>query len=127
MASPQTQTPSTSTLTLEFLVKLMPENFDGDRYKLRSFIKQVDAVFDLATEEQKIPLILYVKSKIVGKAREQIDIHCDLTTWDEIAELLINLYQDKKSLDQLLEELSQIKQNIYCYHILKPTTPSCKI
>lgn len=35
-------------LSLDFLIKLVPDNFDGDRYKLRSFIKQVDSVFELA-------------------------------------------------------------------------------
>lgn len=70
----------------------------------------MDAVFELATETQVAPLLLFVKSKITGKAREQIDIHCDLTTWNEISELLLNLYQDKKSFDQLLEELNNIKQ-----------------
>lgn len=100
-------------LELDFLIKLMPEKFDGDRYKIRSFIKQIDSIFELASEEQKTPLLLFVKSRITGKAREQIDIHCNLTTWEEISELLLNLYQDKKSFDQLLEELSNVKQG---YH-----------
>lgn len=47
---------------------------------------------------------------MVGKARGQIDIHCNLTTWKEISDLLLNLYQDKKSLDQLMEELNSIRQ-----------------
>lgn len=98
-------------LSLEFLIKLIPEKFDGDRYKLRSFIKQVDSVFEIAQPNQKKALLLFVKSKIIGKAREQIDVHCSLTTWEEISELLLNLYQDKKSLDQLLEELNNIRQS----------------
>lgn len=101
---------SSTSLTLDFLSKLIPEKFDGDRYKLRSFIKQVDAVFELAQPEQITPLLLFVKSKIIGKAREQIDIHCNLTSWNEISELLLNLYQDKKSFDQLLEELNNLRQ-----------------
>lgn len=101
---------SSSNLSLDFLSKLIPEKFDGDRYKLRSFIKQVDAVFELAKPDQITPLLLFVKSKIIGKARDQIDIHCNLTTWKDISELLLNLYQDKKSFDQLLEELNNLKQ-----------------
>ncbi|XP_076677803.1 uncharacterized protein LOC143373941 [Andrena cerasifolii] len=108
-ASPSASVAS-ETLKLEFLIKLIPDAFDGDRYRLRSFIKQVDSVFELAKQEQEVPLLLYVKSKIVGKAREQIDIHCNLTTWPEISELLISLYQDKKTLDQLFEELHSIRQ-----------------
>lgn len=102
---------NSDTLSLEFLIKLIPEKFDGDRYKIRSFVKQVDSVFELATPSQQKPLLLFVKSKITGKAREQVDIHCNLTTWDEISELLLNLYQDKKSFDQLLEELNNTKQS----------------
>ncbi|KAK9295327.1 hypothetical protein QLX08_010313 [Tetragonisca angustula] len=101
---------ATSQLSLEFLIKLLPESFDGDPYKLRSFIKQVDAVFELAQPSQTIPLLLYVKNKITGRTRDQIDIHCNLNTWKEISELLIALNQDRKSLDQLLDELSSIRQ-----------------
>ena len=50
---------ATSQFSLEFLIKLLPESFDGDRYKLRSFIKQVDGVFELAQPLQTIPLLLY--------------------------------------------------------------------
>lgn len=77
---------------------------------VRSFIKQVDGVFGLADEWQKPVLLLYVKSRISEKARVQIDIHCNLTAWEEISELFLNLYQDKKSMDQLLEELNHISQ-----------------
>lgn len=97
-------------VSLDQLIKLLPKDFDGDRTKLRSFIKQVDSVFELARPSQKPVLLLFVKNKMVGKARDQIDIHCNLTTWEEISDLLLNLYQDKKSLDQLMEELNSIKQ-----------------
>ena len=81
---------ATPQLSLEFLIKLLPESFDGDQYKLRSFIKQVDAVFELAQPSQTIPLLLYVKSKITKRVRDQIDVHCNP--------------------NQLLEELSSIRQ-----------------
>lgn len=108
-------TPASSSISkpeieLSFLIKLIPDKFDGDRFKIRSFVKQVDAVFEIAHESQTKALLLFVKSRICGKARDQIDIHCNLTTWEEISELLLNLYQDKKSLDQLLEELNSSQQ-----------------
>lgn len=102
--------PAEPVAKLEFLIKLIPETFDGDRLKLRSFIKQVDAVFENAHASQKGLLLLYVKSKITGKAREQLDMHSELETWEEISDMLLNLYQDKKSVTQLLEELHSIKQ-----------------
>ncbi|GLV46517.1 hypothetical protein CBL_20846 [Carabus blaptoides fortunei] len=64
----------------------------------------------MAKPKQVKPLLLFIKTKITGKARDQIDIHCNLTTWLEISELLLKLYQCKKSLDQLLQELHNIKQ-----------------
>lgn len=97
-------------LSLESLIKLLPEPFDGNSSKLRSFIKQVDATFELANPSQVQILLGFVKQKIIGKARDQIDIHCNLASWAEISELLLNLYQDKKSSNQLLEELTSIKQ-----------------
>lgn len=99
-----------ANFSLDFLVKLIPNDFNGDRYKVRSFIKQVDSVWEIAVPSQHPALLLYTKSKITGKAREQIDIHCDLQTWEEISALLLRLYQDKKSMDQLLEELNSIRQ-----------------
>ncbi|XP_076221696.1 uncharacterized protein LOC143174315 [Nomia melanderi] len=102
---------SSVAISLDHLIRLLPKEFDGDRTKLRSFIKQVDAVFELASPSQKPVLLLFVKNKIEGKARDQIDIHCNLTTWEEISELLLNLYQDKKSLEQLMEELNSIQQS----------------
>lgn len=36
------------TLLLECLIKLISDRFDDDRYKLRSFIKQVDSAFELS-------------------------------------------------------------------------------
>lgn len=105
-------TPDSATeISLDHLIRLLPREFDGDRTKLRSFVKQVDAVFELARPSQKQVLLLFVKNKIEGRARDQIDIHCNLTTWEEISELLLNLFQDKKSLDQLMEDLNSIKQN----------------
>lgn len=69
---------SISQLSIELLIKLLPDSFDGDRYRLRSFIKQVDAVFELAKPFQISPLLF----------TEQIDVHCNLTTWGEISEFI---------------------------------------
>lgn len=100
--------------TLDTLLKLMPtENFDGNgnnAEELRKFIKQVDSIFELATENQKPILLLFVKNKLSGKARSQVDIHCNLTTWEGISELLIRLFQPRITLEQLFQKLNLMKQ-----------------
>lgn len=77
-----------------------------------SFIKQLDSVLKLATEDQILPLLLFVKTKITGRAKNQININWNLTTLEEISQMLINLYQDRQTLDQLLEELNNSKQGL---------------
>ena len=66
------------TFSLEFLVKLISDTFDGDRYKLRSLIKQTNVASDLDKSLQYRLLPYYVKSKITGKTRERVDIYCNL-------------------------------------------------
>jgi hypothetical protein len=88
---------SSVEVSLEHLIKPLPNDFDRDRTKLRSFIKQVDSVFELARPLQKAVLLLFAKNEVVGKARDQIDIHCKLTPCEEISHLLLNLYQVKKN------------------------------
>lgn len=54
---------------LDFLIKLIPDNFGGDRYKNRSLIKQVVGVFELAKPTQKTPLMQI--SKVVKSLVKQ--------------------------------------------------------
>lgn len=111
MAPPDTTQVEVPTLSTDLLIKLLPDHFDGNRYEIRSFIKGVDQAMEIATTSQKSILIPFIKKRITGKAKDQINIHCKLTTWDEISELLMSLFQDKKSFGQLLEDINAMKQN----------------
>lgn len=50
-----------------------------------------------------------IKNKTTGKARQIIDIHSHLTTWDEIKELLVNQFSSFKVIHKLLGELRDLR------------------
>lgn len=98
-------TAKNTEVPLNFLTTFITESFDGDPKKLRNFITQGDDAFKLAEPHQAYPLLVYVKSRITGKARQEIDTNPKLDTWIEVRELLIAMYGGRK-----LKKLSCTKQ-----------------
>ena len=59
-------------------MKLIAHLCDGDKRKLREFIKNIDVVFELADTSKHDILLKYVKAKITGDARSKLMVR-DLT------------------------------------------------
>lgn len=95
---------------MEFLCKLIPNEFNGNRHELGQFIANCNNADELASNEQKIPLIYYILSRISGRAKEQL-AQQTFKTWDGLKKKLKILYQDKKHYVQIMEELNNCKQN----------------
>ncbi|KAF5278273.1 hypothetical protein FQR65_LT15707 [Abscondita terminalis] len=98
------------TLSLEFLCKLISTEFSGNRYDLGQFLANCNNANHLASENQKIPLLFYILSKITGRAKEQL-AQQSFQSWEDLKCKLKDLYQDKKHYCQLMEELNNSKQN----------------
>lgn len=97
--------------SLNFLTKLIPHEFDGNREFLPDFISNVNNAFALASDSQKLPLLYIVISKIRGNAKAYL-MNSTYDSWEELKNRLKLLYQDKKHYVQLSEELANIKQGI---------------
>lgn len=101
--------PSTNTFTIEFLCKLIPQGFSGDRYDLGPFLANCNNANDLANNDQKTALLYYILSKITGRAKEQL-AQQSFKDWKDLKEKLKTLYQDKKHYCQIMEDLNNCKQ-----------------
>ncbi|KAF2886324.1 hypothetical protein ILUMI_19849 [Ignelater luminosus] len=109
--SSTSSTPRTSDFTIEFLCKLIPQEFSGDRYELGPFIANCNNANDLASDNQKTALLYYILSKITGRAKEQL-AQQSFRNWNDLKEKLKTLYQDKKHYCQIMEDLNNCKQNL---------------
>lgn len=100
----------TCTFSIDFLCKLIPHDFNGNRYEVGQFIANCNNANELASTAQKIPLLYYILAKISGRAKEQLACQT-FANWDSLKEKLKDLYQDKKHYAQIMEELNNCKQN----------------
>jgi len=113
MSSPQPSSypdETQSTFSIEFLCKLIPKEFSGNRYELGQFLANCNNAVALATHFQQTPLLYYILSKISGRAKEQL-AQQRFDNWEQLKEKLKILYQDKKHYCQLMEELNSCKQS----------------
>lgn len=95
---------------LEFLCSLIPKSFDGKRTEFNEFIANCNNACLLASDSQKHPLLVYIISKLTGTVRTQLHGKT-YATWQELRNILNQLYLDKKHYVQLMEELNTLKQS----------------
>lgn len=97
------------SFSIEFLCKLIPQEFSGNRFDLGQFLANCNNAHQLASEVQKLPLLYFILSRITGRAKEQL-AQQQFTNWDELKNKLKILYQDKKHYCQIMEELNNCFQ-----------------
>ncbi|KAK9739826.1 Integrase core domain [Popillia japonica] len=89
MSNPEpNSTENTTQLPIEFLCKLIPREFNGNRYEVGQFLAD---------------------SKISGRAKEQL-AQQQFSDWPTLKNKLKTLYQDKKHYAQIMEELNNCRQ-----------------
>lgn len=100
---------TTLTLTVDPMryIERLPE-YGGKRDELYAFIGVVEDIIPVLakynTEGQNI-LLNRIKAKLVQGARQAIEIDNSASSWKEIKEVLINNFGDKKSADQIFDEM----------------------
>lgn len=91
-------------------VEKLPE-FNGKPDELHSFLRIVEDIVPLmltfSAESQKI-LLNRIKSKLTGKAREAIEINSKASSWDEIKDVLVRNFGERKTATHLFDELRSI-------------------
>lgn len=106
---PESTPTTTIKFSMDFLCKLIPREFTGNRYEIGQFLADCNNANDLACGEQKIPLLYFILAKISGRAKEQL-AQQQFTDWASLKCKLKDLYQDKKHYSQVMEELNNCKQ-----------------
>lgn len=95
-------------LSLNNLIKFVPD-FSGQPEEVFRFLEACSDATSLCSDVQKPVLFKFIKSKIRGNATIAL-MNNDFTTWEQLKEKLISIYSDKKNLNQLMQELHQLKQ-----------------
>jgi hypothetical protein len=91
---------------IRYLEKL-PE-FNGHPKDLSTFTNLIDRVHPYLQTFDDLSQLLFsdlIKSRLTGRAREIIEINCQATSWLEIKTILQNNFGEKKSTDELYDEL----------------------
>ncbi|XP_043661536.1 putative uncharacterized protein DDB_G0277255 [Drosophila teissieri] len=95
------------------LVEIIPK-YDGEGGKLEGFIAAVEQVLGLIKGEERsnVGLIALraVRSKIVGAADRVVDLDETELNWDQIKKILVSRFKDKRSEQDLIMELTHIKE-----------------
>lgn len=107
----QNQVRQEQDFKISFLCSLIPKSFDGNRLELYEFISNCDNANKFASNAQKEPLLAFIISRLTGNAKAQLRDKI-VDEWEELQNILLQLYSDKKHYTQLMEELNTIKQSI---------------
>ncbi|XP_043064492.1 uncharacterized protein LOC122320409 [Drosophila ficusphila] len=95
------------------LVEIIPK-YEGESGKLNGFIAAVEQVLGLIKGEERSSVGLIalraIRSKIVGAADRALDLDESELNWDRIKETLITHFKDKRSEQDLIMELTHLKE-----------------
>lgn len=102
------------------LINKLPE-FNGNTNCLVDFIDRVDSLAHiLSTFDQNTIVLLsgYIKDKIVGKAKIELQKHGRQNTWDEVKTVLKHAFSEKLSTELLIDQIRtlRVKTNIKDYY-----------
>jgi len=92
-------------------MKLIAHPFDGDKRKLREFIKIVDVVFELVDPSKHDILLKFVKVKITGDARSKLMVRELTHSWELVRAVLEENYATRPTLDYYACEMFSARQN----------------
>ncbi|KAJ8885427.1 hypothetical protein PR048_011624 [Dryococelus australis] len=87
-----------SHCSINDVLKLIPESFNGDKRILREFVDNVEVAFELADPVDHEKLLKFVKTKITGDAKCKILVRMATDSWEEGREILEDNYATKRAL-----------------------------
>lgn len=79
-------------------MKLISHPFDGDKRKLREFIKTVDVVIELVDPRRPDFLLKSVKAKITGDARSKLMVRDMTHSWELVRAILEENYSGRRTI-----------------------------
>lgn len=88
--------------------------YNGNRNDLITFTRLIDRIHPLLTTYDELSQLVFsdiIKSRLVGKAREVIEINTQAQSWNSIKSVLENNFGEKKSCEELFDELRAVTFN----------------
>lgn len=88
--------------------------FNGNRNDLPTFTRLIDRIHPVLTTYDELSQLLFsdiIKSRLAGKAREIIEINIQAQSWTDIKRVLENNFGEKKSCEELFDELRSVTFN----------------
>lgn len=89
---------------------LISQDYHGDRNKLYDFLQDCGQAWALCNAPQRVLMLSYIESKLKGPAKAQTRLK-KFNNFEQLRDTLIQLFGDRRSFTQLLEELSSLQQN----------------
>ncbi|KAJ8887033.1 hypothetical protein PR048_013248 [Dryococelus australis] len=85
--------------SLNEVLKLILEPFPGDNGKLREFIENAKAVFELTVAEKSERLLKFIMANISGEAKSKLLARTTVDTWGGVKDVLEENYAVRRTLD----------------------------
>lgn len=119
MAAPIVQGKSLEINPLKYIERL--QSFDGKPEDLAIFIQNVDDIIPTLREyndQGQRMCINVLKSKFVGRAKQAIEIHSHLESWDDIKDMLLKHFSGFENSFQLYDDLraSQFRGDVINFY-----------
>lgn len=88
--------------------------YNGNRSDLMTFIRLIDRIHPMLITYDELSQLVFsdiIKSRMVGKAREILEINTQARSWTSIKSVLENNFGEKKSCEELFDELRAVSFN----------------
>lgn len=88
--------------------------FNGNRNDLLTFTRLIDRIHPVLRGYDELSQLLFsdiIKGRLVGKAKEIIEINIQAQSWTDIKRVLENNFGEKKSCEELFDELRSVTFN----------------
>lgn len=85
--------------------------YNGSKDDLNTFTKLIDRIHPILVTYDEISQLVFsdiIKSRLVGKAKETIEINTQARAWQEIKSVLVNNFGERKSSEELFDDLRSV-------------------
>lgn len=85
--------------------------YSGSKKDLNTFTKLIDRIHPLLITYDEISQLIFsdiIKSRLIGKAQEIIEINTQARSWQEIKTVLENNFGERKSCEELFDDLRSV-------------------
>lgn len=85
--------------------------FSGNINDLPTFTKLIDRIYPILASYDELSQLLFsdiIKSRIVGKAKEVLEINTQVQSWEDIKRTLNNNFGERRSCDELYDDLRAV-------------------